>query len=72
VKKYPVDEMLQCARTFREELQRRRTIRTFSSRLVPREIIEACIYVAEKNIPHISKKSLDEMTPFAEKISWRF
>jgi nitroreductase len=34
------------ARSFREELQRRRTIRTFSSRSVPREIIEECLRAA--------------------------
>jgi iodotyrosine deiodinase len=38
--------MLQRARTFREALQRRRTIRTFSTRPVPREIIEECIRAA--------------------------
>jgi nitroreductase len=45
-REYPTSEMLQCARTFREELQRRRTIRTFSSRPVPREIIEECLRAA--------------------------
>ena len=44
--KYPTDEMLQRARIFREELQRRRTIRTFSTRPVPREIIEECLRAA--------------------------
>jgi nitroreductase len=43
---YPNEEMLQRARSFREELQRRRTIRTFSSRPVPREIIEECLRAA--------------------------
>jgi iodotyrosine deiodinase len=32
--------------SFREELQRRRTIRTFSTRPVPREIIEECLRAA--------------------------
>jgi len=45
-RKYPVDEMLERARTFREDLQRRRTIRTFSTRPVPREIIAECIRAA--------------------------
>jgi len=45
-REYPLEEMLQRARTFREELQRRRTIRTFSTRPVPREIIEECLRVA--------------------------
>ena len=44
--KYSTDEMLQRARIFREELQRRRTIRTFSTRPVPREIIEECLRAA--------------------------
>ncbi|MBN1451012.1 MAG: nitroreductase family protein [Anaerolineales bacterium] len=34
------------AKTFREEMQRRRTIRTFSTRPVPREIIEECLRTA--------------------------
>jgi nitroreductase len=45
-REYPVEEMLQRARTFREELQRRRTIRTFSTRPVLREIIEECLRAA--------------------------
>ena len=43
---YPLEEMRERAKTFREDLQRRRTIRTFSSRPVPREIIEECIRAA--------------------------
>ena len=34
------------ARAFREEMQRRRTVRSFSSRPVPREVIEECILAA--------------------------
>lgn len=45
-REYPIEEMLQRARTICEELQRRRTIRTFSTRPVPREIIEECIHAA--------------------------
>lgn len=40
---YPLKEMQERAKTFREEMQCRRTIRTFSSRPVPREIIEECL-----------------------------
>lgn len=43
---YPVEEMNERARAFREELQRRRTIRTFDTRPVPREIIEECLRAA--------------------------
>jgi len=43
---YSLSEMRERARTFREEMQRRRTIRTFSNRPVPREIIEECIRTA--------------------------
>jgi iodotyrosine deiodinase len=43
---YPIEEMKQRTRTFREEMQRRRTIRSFSSRPVPREIIEECLRAA--------------------------
>ena len=45
-REYPLDEMQELARTFRAELQRRRTIRTFSNRPVPHEIIEECIRAA--------------------------
>jgi nitroreductase len=38
--------MQERAKTFREEMQRRRTIRTFSNRPVPREIIEECLRAA--------------------------
>jgi iodotyrosine deiodinase len=43
---YPLEDMRERAQTFREEMQRRRTIRIFSSRSVPREIIEECICAA--------------------------
>ena len=42
----PLEEMHKRAKTFREEMQRRRTIRTFSNRPVPREIIEECLRAA--------------------------
>jgi len=45
-REYPLEEMRERAQTFREEMQRRRTIRTFSSRPVPRGIIEECIRTA--------------------------
>ncbi|MDX1671281.1 MAG: nitroreductase family protein [Balneolaceae bacterium] len=43
---YPVDEMKKRARRFYEEIKRRRTVRDFSDRDVPREIIEDCIRAA--------------------------
>ena len=45
-REFPLDEMRQRAIQFREELQRRRTVRTFSTRPVPREIIEECLRAA--------------------------
>ncbi len=45
-REYPPDEMLLRARAMREELQRRRTIRDFSDRAVPRELIEEAIRAA--------------------------
>lgn len=45
-REYPLEEMKERARTFREEMQRRRTIRTFSNRPVPRQIIEECLRAA--------------------------
>jgi iodotyrosine deiodinase len=43
---YPLEEMQQRATAFREELQRRRTVRHFSDRPVPRVIIEECLRTA--------------------------
>ncbi len=45
-KEYPVEEMKQRAEDFYNDLSRRRTVRDFSSRPVPREIIEKCILAA--------------------------
>jgi len=43
---YPPEEMLARARRFSEEMQRRRTVRDFSSRPVPRTVIEECLRAA--------------------------
>lgn len=43
---YPPEEMGARVRTFRAEMQRRRTVRHFSSRAVPREIIEQALLAA--------------------------
>ncbi len=43
---YPTHEMQQRADRFYSEIRRRHTIRNFSSRPVPRQIIEACILAA--------------------------
>lgn len=40
------DELLRSAREFYESMQRRRTLRAFSERPVPREVIEHCIRAA--------------------------
>ena len=45
-REFPVDEMQRRSREFADELQRRRTVRQFSSRPVPRSIIEACLEAA--------------------------
>lgn len=45
-REYPVDEMLQRARDLAQDLKRRRTVRDFSDRPVPREVIEACLEAA--------------------------
>jgi len=45
-REYPVDEMKARARSFYEEIRRRRTIRQFSDRSVPREVIEDCLRAA--------------------------
>lgn len=43
---YPEEEMRRRARTLREELSGRRSIREFSDRPVPRDIIEQCLRTA--------------------------
>ncbi len=43
---YPVEEMKQRATEFRQHMQSRRTVRQFSDRPVPREIIEECLLTA--------------------------
>lgn len=45
-REYPRDEMHERARNFYEDLKRRRTVRDFSEREVPREIIEQCLLAA--------------------------
>jgi iodotyrosine deiodinase len=43
---YPEAEMAERSRTFYEEMRRRRTVRMFSDRPVPQEIIETCLLTA--------------------------
>ena len=43
---YPEDEMAQRAKDFHEHLKRRRTVRDFSKRPVPRAIIDDCLRAA--------------------------
>lgn len=43
---YPLEEMKQRAAEFRQQLQRRRTVRQFSERPVSREVIEECLLAA--------------------------
>jgi len=43
---YPAREMKERAATFREEMQKRRTVRHFSAKPVLREIIEECLLIA--------------------------
>jgi len=45
-REYPVPEMIARGRAFAAEMQRRRTIRQFSDRPVPREVIAACLEAA--------------------------
>jgi hypothetical protein len=41
-REYPQPEMVERARAFHADLERRRTVRDFDSRPVPREVIERC------------------------------
>ncbi len=43
---YPPDEMISRSREFYREVKRRRTVRDFSDRPVPREVIENCLRAA--------------------------
>jgi len=45
-KEYPPDEMIARAKEFYTEMKRRRTTREFSTKPVPREIIEKCLMTA--------------------------
>ena len=45
-REYPEAEMMQRARQFHLDLKRRRTVRQFSSRPVPRAVIESCLRAA--------------------------
>ncbi len=45
-KEYPSNEMKKRAQDFYEDLRRRRTVREFSDRPIPREIIENCLLAA--------------------------
>lgn len=45
-REYPVEEMGRRASAFYEDMRRRRTVRDFSARPVPRDIIEQCILTA--------------------------
>jgi len=43
---YPQEDMIERSKSFYEDVKRRRTVRYFSDRPVPREIIENCILAA--------------------------
>ena len=45
-REYPPEEMTERARRFREDLQRRRTVRDYAPRAVPRTVIEECLRAA--------------------------
>ena len=45
-KEYPIAEMRRRTSDLLEEMRRRRTVRDFSSKPVPRDVVENCIRVA--------------------------
>lgn len=45
-REYPPEDMLARARAFHEDISRRRTVRTFADRPVPRALIEECLRAA--------------------------
>ncbi len=45
-REYPQEQMKQRAASFRIDMQRRRSVRSFSNRPIPREVIENCLLTA--------------------------
>jgi nitroreductase len=45
-REYPVDEMCSRARAFYEDVKRRRSVRQFSERPIPREVLDDCLRAA--------------------------
>lgn len=45
-REYPIDEMRARAQSFLDDMARRRTVREFSDRAVPRDVIERCLRTA--------------------------
>lgn len=45
-REYPVEEMIERSSAFAAEMRRRRTVRQFSDRPVPRRVIDACVEAA--------------------------
>ena len=45
-REYPLEEMKQRSAEFYADIRRRRTVRDFSDRPVPREVIENCLLAA--------------------------
>jgi iodotyrosine deiodinase len=45
-REYPIAEMIERSRAFQLDIARRRTVREFASRTVPREVIEHCLLTA--------------------------
>ena len=45
-REYPASEMVERARAFHADIARRRTVRDFDTRAVPREVIEHCLLAA--------------------------
>ena len=54
-REFSAQEMVNRAKSFRDEMLRRRTVRQFSSRALPREVIEDCLCVA-RNAPSGANK----------------
>lgn len=45
-REYPQEEMIERSKSFYDEIKRRRTVRDFSDRSIPREVIEQCLLAA--------------------------
>ena len=70
--KYPVDEMNQRAISFRMDMQCRRTVRHFSGRPIPHEVIEQCLLAASLHLFKENKIHIESLNCFVHVMLYSF